>query len=153
MIVFINKLDREGKEPLTLIDEIEQTLQMQCYPLTWPLGIGDRFRGIYNRLTKEIMIYDQRREGDEVADDAVVRDVGVVVQRAGQNVRQNRRIVVGRTLDPLRRRFVAHHEARVVIANLLDVCDPQAQLLLNEDNVRDLAGQKCPAGADIATRP
>lgn len=66
IFTFVNKLDREGKEPLALIDEIEQTLQMQCYPLTWPLGIGDRFRGIYNRLTKQIMIYDQRREGDEV---------------------------------------------------------------------------------------
>jgi peptide chain release factor 3 len=66
IFTFVNKLDREGKEPLALIDEIEKTLQMQCYPLTWPLGIGDRFKGIYNRLTKEIMIYDQRREGDEV---------------------------------------------------------------------------------------
>jgi peptide chain release factor 3 len=67
IFTFINKLDREGKEPLTLIDEIENTLQMQCYPLTWPIGIGDRFRGIYNRLTKQVMLYDQRREGDEVS--------------------------------------------------------------------------------------
>lgn len=66
IFTFVNKLDREGKEPLALIDEIESTLQMQCYPLTWPIGIGDRFRGIYNRLTKQVMLYDQRREGDEV---------------------------------------------------------------------------------------
>lgn len=65
IFTFVNKLDREGKEPLTLIDEIEQTLQMQCYPLTWPIGIGDRFKGIFNRITKKISIYDQRREGDE----------------------------------------------------------------------------------------
>ncbi len=75
IFTYVNKLDREGKEPLTLIDEIEQTLQMQCYPLTWPIGIGNRFAGIYNRLTKQVMLYDQRREGDEVqyfdfADDA-----------------------------------------------------------------------------------
>lgn len=62
MFTFVNKLDREGKDPLTLIDEIEKTLNMQCYPVTWPLGIGDRFKGIYNRMTKEIMIYDQRRD-------------------------------------------------------------------------------------------
>lgn len=66
IFTYVNKLDREGKEPLTLIDEIEQTLQMQCYPLTWPIGIGNRFAGIYNRLTKQVMLYDQRREGDEV---------------------------------------------------------------------------------------
>ncbi len=62
IFTFVNKLDREGKDPLTLIDEIEKTLSMQCYPVTWPLGIGDRFRGIYNRMTKELVIYDQRRE-------------------------------------------------------------------------------------------
>lgn len=62
IFTFVNKLDREGKDPLTLIDEVEKTLNMQCYPVTWPLGIGQRFRGIYNRITKEIMIYDQRRE-------------------------------------------------------------------------------------------
>lgn len=65
IFTFVNKLDREGKDPLTLIDEIEKTLNMQCYPVTWPLGIGDRFRGIYNRITKEIMIYDQRRDDVE----------------------------------------------------------------------------------------
>ncbi len=66
IFTFINKLDREGKAPLDLIDEVESTLKMSCYPVTWPIGIGQRFRGIYNRLKKEIILYDQRREGDEV---------------------------------------------------------------------------------------
>ena len=52
----------KAKRLWILIDEVETTLKMQCYPLTWPIGIGDRFRGIYNRLTKEVMLYDQRRE-------------------------------------------------------------------------------------------
>lgn len=66
IFTFINKLDREGKNPLDLLDEVEQTLKMSCYPLTWPIGVGARFHGIYNRLTKTIILYDQRREGDEV---------------------------------------------------------------------------------------
>jgi peptide chain release factor 3 len=66
IFTFINKLDREGKAPLDLIDEVESTLKMNCYPVTWPIGIGQRFCGIYNRLTREVMLYDQRREGDEV---------------------------------------------------------------------------------------
>lgn len=70
IFTFVNKLDREGKDPLTLIDEVEKTLNMQCYPVTWPLGIGQRFRGIYNRLTKEIWVYDQRRE--EVEDYKII---------------------------------------------------------------------------------
>ncbi|MBK9322576.1 MAG: peptide chain release factor 3 [Bdellovibrionaceae bacterium] len=70
IFTFVNKLDREGKDPLALIDEVEKTLNMQCYPVTWPLGIGQRFRGIYNRITKELWIYDQRRE--EVDDYKVI---------------------------------------------------------------------------------
>ncbi len=66
IFTFVNKLDREGKDPLALIDEIEKTLNMQCYPVTWPLGIGQRFKGIYNRMTKQAHFYDQRRDGDEV---------------------------------------------------------------------------------------
>ena len=66
IFTFINKLDREGKAPLDLIDEVESTLKMNCYPVTWPIGIGSRFKGIYHRLNKEVILYDQRREGDEV---------------------------------------------------------------------------------------
>lgn len=68
IFTFVNKLDREGKDPLTLIDEIEKTLNMQCYPVTWPLGVGQRFRGIYNRITKKVTFYNQRREGDEITE-------------------------------------------------------------------------------------
>jgi peptide chain release factor 3 len=62
IFTFVNKLDREGKSPLALIDEIEKVLGMQCYPVTWPLGIGQRFRGIYNRMNRKVILYDQRRE-------------------------------------------------------------------------------------------
>lgn len=65
IFTFINKLDREGKSPLELLDEVETTLQMSCYPLTWPIGIGSRFRGIYHRIRKQVILYDQRREGVE----------------------------------------------------------------------------------------
>ncbi|MEQ1722162.1 MAG: peptide chain release factor 3 [Pseudobdellovibrio sp.] len=64
IFTFVNKLDREGKDPLTLIDEVEKTLNMQCYPVTWPLGIGQRFKGIYNRMNKKVYFYNQRREDD-----------------------------------------------------------------------------------------
>ena len=54
---FINKLDRDGKIPLELLDEVEKTLNMRCYPVTWPLGIGNTFRGLYHRHTKEFHWY------------------------------------------------------------------------------------------------
>lgn len=62
IFTFVNKLDREGKDPLSLIDEIEKTLGMNCYPVTWPIGIGQRFKGIYNRMNQKLILYDQRRE-------------------------------------------------------------------------------------------
>ncbi len=64
IITFVNKLDREGKSPLELVDEIESTLGMSCYPITWPVGIGARFMGVYHRQLHRLMLYDQRREDD-----------------------------------------------------------------------------------------
>ena len=57
IFTFINKCDREGKAPLELIDEIESTLKMNCYPVTWPLGLGGLFQGLYHRMRKEMILY------------------------------------------------------------------------------------------------
>jgi len=62
IFTFINKCDREGKVPLELIDEIEQTLKMNCYPMTMPIGLGGQFHGIYHRARKEILLYHPKHE-------------------------------------------------------------------------------------------
>lgn len=53
VIVFVNKMDREGKDPFDLLDELEQELQIKVRPLSWPINQGQRFKGVYN-------IYEQR---------------------------------------------------------------------------------------------
>lgn len=58
ILTFINKLDREGREPLTLLDEIEQVLNIQCAPLTWPIGMGKQFRGIYHFLEQTVTLFE-----------------------------------------------------------------------------------------------
>lgn len=58
IMTFINKLDREGREPLEIIDEIENVLKIQCAPMTWPIGMGKRFRGTYHLYTKEVVLFD-----------------------------------------------------------------------------------------------
>lgn len=63
IFTFINKCDREGKVPLELIDEVETTLKMHCYPVTMPIGLGGLFHGIYHRLKKQIIIYHPKHEG------------------------------------------------------------------------------------------
>lgn len=66
IFTFANKMDREGKDPLALIDDVESTLGIKCYPVTWPIGIGDRFRGLYHRLRKELLLYEKGRVEAEV---------------------------------------------------------------------------------------
>ena len=59
---FINKLDREGREPLELLDEIESVLKIQCVPVTWPIGMGREFRGVYHLIEDCVYLY-QGRDG------------------------------------------------------------------------------------------
>ena len=58
IMTFINKLDREGREPLDLLDDIEKNLNIQCAPMTWPIGMGKRFRGTYHLYTREVVFFD-----------------------------------------------------------------------------------------------
>ena len=58
MIVFINKLDREGKDAFDLLDEVEQKLGLQVTPLSFPIGMGYNFKGIYNLWSQNIQIFE-----------------------------------------------------------------------------------------------
>jgi peptide chain release factor 3 len=62
IITFINKLDREGKEPIELLDEIESVLEIQCAPMTWPIGMGKRFRGTYHLYSDTVSVFDPNAE-------------------------------------------------------------------------------------------
>ena len=57
IITFINKLDREGMETLELFDDIENKLQIECTPMTWPIGMGKRFKGVYNLDKNELKLF------------------------------------------------------------------------------------------------
>ncbi len=65
IMTFINKLDREGRDPVELLDEVEQVLGIQCAPMTWPVGMGKAFRGIYRLFDDTVVLYAERnREFD-----------------------------------------------------------------------------------------
>ncbi|MFH2046853.1 MAG: peptide chain release factor 3 [Pseudomonadota bacterium] len=57
IITFINKLDRDGLTPLDLLADIEDRLQIECAPLSWPIGMGKNFKGVYNILKKELNLF------------------------------------------------------------------------------------------------
>jgi peptide chain release factor 3 len=59
IMTFINKLDREGREPIELLDEIESILQIQCTPVTWPIGMGSSLKGVYHLAQDRIYLYDK----------------------------------------------------------------------------------------------
>ncbi len=63
IISFINKLDRDGREPLELLDEIERVLSIRCTPVTWPIGMGREFRGVYHFLNDRIYVYRPGEKG------------------------------------------------------------------------------------------
>ncbi len=72
IFTFINKLDRPGREPLELIDEIEQELGLIPYPVNWPLGMGDRFRGVYDRLKRNIHFFERSSHGSRAATETIL---------------------------------------------------------------------------------
>ena len=66
MIVFVNKMDREGKDGFDLLDEIEQKLKMKSIPMTWPVGMGQDFKGVYNIYEKKLILFSPHgKQADE----------------------------------------------------------------------------------------
>ncbi len=67
MIVFINKLDREGKDGFELLDEIEDKLNLKAVPQSWPIGMGKRFQGVYNMFKQELVLFRPHdvQDGDQ----------------------------------------------------------------------------------------
>ncbi len=64
---FINKLDREAKDPFELLDEVEQTLALDVSPASWPIGMGRDFKGCYDLILDQLILFD-RGKGDQLAE-------------------------------------------------------------------------------------
>jgi peptide chain release factor 3 len=68
IFTFINKMDRPGREPLELLDEIDQELGLACWPVNWPIGGGDRFRGVIDRRSRQLILFDRAERGRQAAE-------------------------------------------------------------------------------------
>jgi peptide chain release factor 3 len=68
VIIFINKMDREGQDPYSLLQEIETELKINTRPLSWPIGIGAKFQGVYNLYSKQLQLFSpsKTRISDDV---------------------------------------------------------------------------------------
>lgn len=63
IITFINKLDRDGREPIELLDEVEDILKIKCAPITWPIGMGKLFKGVFHLLNNSVHLYNPNHQG------------------------------------------------------------------------------------------
>ena len=63
IMTFINKLDREGRDPLELLDEIEEILKIRCAPITWPIGMGKTLKGVFHILNDTVHLFSATHKG------------------------------------------------------------------------------------------
>lgn len=62
VMIFVNKMDREGKDPFDILDELEEELQIAVRPLSWPIDMGERFRGVYNLYKESLDLYQPGKQ-------------------------------------------------------------------------------------------
>ncbi|MFA5648418.1 MAG: peptide chain release factor 3 [Bacteroidales bacterium] len=89
VIVFVNKLDRDGKDPFEVLDEIEQELSIKVRPLSWPISMGPTFKGVYNMFEQKLNLFlgeakqgvsDATVEIDDLSSDVLDKHVGGYAQ-------------------------------------------------------------------------
>ncbi len=74
IFTFINKMDRPGRDPLDLLDEIEKELGLACWPVNWPIGGGDRFQGVIDRRTREVVLFERAQRGRQSIEERLSLD-------------------------------------------------------------------------------
>ncbi|MDE5638646.1 MAG: peptide chain release factor 3, partial [Odoribacter sp.] len=99
VIVFINKLDRPSQDPFDLLDEIEKELQIKVNPLSWPIGNGDTFKGVYNIYHQGLYLFNSNGqtlpEGIEIKDLASPEFVKYIGERDAATLHANLELITG----------------------------------------------------------
>ncbi len=99
VIIFVNKLDREGRDPFDILDELEQELQINVRPLSWPINIGTHFKGVYNIYEKGLDLFmpdkqkiTERIEIKDINDKTIDANVG---ERDAKKLRDDLELIEG----------------------------------------------------------
>jgi len=89
IVTFVNKLDRNGRDPLDILDEIEKVLGIPAAPVTWPIGSGSDFQGIFDRWSRQLLRY-KRGAGRDARPEALAVDLGdpALVASVGERAHQ-----------------------------------------------------------------
>ncbi|KAB3531637.1 peptide chain release factor 3 [Alkaliphilus pronyensis] len=92
IFTFINKLDRAGKSPFELMEEIEKVLGIKSYPMNWPIGTDGDFKGVYNRSKSQIELFSDGNHGQSVVS-SIVGDVGDVAFKEHLGEQQHQQLM------------------------------------------------------------
>ena len=98
VIIFINKMDREGRDPFDLLDELEKELQIQVRPLSWPINQGAKFKGVYNIYEQKLDLFtpDKQRVTEKVEVDINSDELDTRVgERDAQQLRDDLELIDG----------------------------------------------------------
>lgn len=98
VIIFINKMDREGKDPFDLLDELEEELQIKVRPLSWPINQGQRFKGVYNIYEQQLNLFtpDKQKVTENVTVDIHSHELeDNVGEQNAQKLREDLELVEG----------------------------------------------------------
>ncbi len=100
VIVFVNKMDRDGKYPFDLLDEIEKELNISLHPMTWPINMGKEFKGVYNLHDKSLNLFTASQKATE-ENTVPIPDLGdklldeTVGERDAQQLREDAHLLEG----------------------------------------------------------
>jgi len=99
IITFMNKMDRDVRDPMEVMDEVEDVLKIKCAPITWPIGMGKEFKGVYNILTDEVFLY-QSGQGHTIQEKRIIKgidnpDLDKAIGSYAEDLREELELVVG----------------------------------------------------------
>lgn len=98
VIVFVNKMDRPSRDPFEILDEIEEELKIEVRPLSWPIGNGPDFKGVYNLFDKSLYLFTPNKQTLEEGIDVDINDVRLadeIGERSATTIREELELVEG----------------------------------------------------------
>lgn len=124
IVTFINKMDRDCRDPIELLDEIENILKINCVPITWPIGSGREFKGIYHLLQDKVYLY-QAGLGDRTQEAQVIDGLNnsLLDEACGylaKQVREEIELIRGASHDFQRKAFLAGKVTPVLFGSAIN---------------------------------
>ncbi|WP_223668418.1 peptide chain release factor 3 [Kangiella shandongensis] len=99
IVTFMNKMDRDIRDPIELLDEVEEVLKIKCAPVSWPIGMGKQFKGVYHLLEDKVYLY-QSGQGHTIQEERVIEgldnpDLDEAIGTLADDLRDELELVLG----------------------------------------------------------